>query len=49
MSLQLQVDVVLISHLDVAHLGALPWLIGQHNLAVPVLARCPYSAWADWQ
>ncbi len=36
-----QVDVVLISHLDVAHLGALPWLMGQQHLTAPVFGTLP--------
>lgn len=36
-----QVDAVLISHLDVAHLGALPWLIGKHSLTAPVYGTLP--------
>ncbi len=37
----MQVDVILISHLDVAHLGALPWLVGSCSLAAPVYGTLP--------
>ncbi|KAK9822093.1 hypothetical protein WJX74_006421 [Apatococcus lobatus] len=36
-----QVDVVLISHLDVSHLGALPWLVGKQSLEAPIFGTLP--------
>lgn len=37
----MQVDAVLLSHLDVAHLGALPWLVGKQSLEAPVFGTLP--------
>ena len=36
-----RIDVVLISHPDVEHLGALPYLVGRCGLDVPVYATLP--------
>ena len=32
---------VLISHLDVSHLGALPWLVGKQSLEAPIFGTLP--------
>ena len=36
-----EIDAVLLSHSDTAHLGALPYLVGKKGLKAPVFATLP--------
>jgi len=50
------IDLVIISHPDIEHLGALPYVVGKLGLSVPILATLPvwrmgqmfmYAAWME--